>query len=1569
MAIHTGEHNPVAHFSDLTQRWLKTAFDAPTAAQLGAWEAIQSGDNTLVVAPTGSGKTLAAFLSAIDTLATSPRVENKRQRCRVLYISPLKALASDVERNLRSPLVGLAREAERVGACAPEITIDIRTGDTPAADRRRQAATPPDILITTPESLFLMLTSQARDSLRNVHTVIVDEVHAVAGTKRGSHLAVSLERLDDLLAVPAQRIGLSATVEPIEEVALFLGGQRPVTIVNPPARKELEISIVVPVDDLASPGVSLARQSTLASRPSAVATPMDIGDPHEEILSGGAAPTPSIWPHVEERIVDLINSHTSTLVFVNSRRLAERLTARINEIATERLARAAGADGLSVEPTAADSARPPTTPPAQLMGQAGASAGAEYVIARAHHGSVSKEQRALIEDDLKAGRIPAVVATSSLELGIDMGAVDLVIQVEAPPTVASALQRVGRAGHQVGEISRAAIFPKHRGDLVACTVVADQMDKRRLEPTRVVRNPLDVLAQQIVAMVSINESIPVDAVYSTVRRSAPFANLPVSAFDAVLDMLAGKYPADSFAELRPRIVWDRTTNTLSSRPGAQRLAVTSGGTIPDRGLFGVFMIGEQASRVGELDEEMVYESRVGDVFALGATSWRIEEITHDRVLVSPAPGQPGRLPFWHGDALGRPYEIGVALGSLCRAIESGSERDTTRRLSDIGLDARAADNLLRYLDEQREATGHVAHDQKLVIERFRDELGDWRIVLHSPFGARVHAPWALAISSRITEITGFDANIMHADDGIILRIPDTDDDAVVQAAIDALLCDADDIGVAVTNALTGSALFASRFRECAARALLLPRRDPGRRSPLWQQRQRSASLLSVAAQYPEFPIILETMRECLQDVYDVPALEGVLRAIAERRIEVVTTSTAQPSPFARTLLFSYVATFLYEGDSPLAERRAAALTLDTELLAELTGSAQLRELLSAEAIADVAAEVGYLTPDRHPSNLEQVADVLRIVGPLTTADLTHRSVKQEWIDQLIDQRRAITVRIAGAEAVAAIEDAGRLRDALGTALPTGIPDAFLDVSPDPVADLVARYARTHGPFTIEDVAAHFGLGASVVAMALARLQQRGVVVCGEFSPGRSGDEWCDAQVLRRIRRRSIAALRKEVEAVPAAAYGQFLPEWNYVLTPRSGVDGVLTAVETLAGAALPASLLETQILPLRVRDYAPQMLDELMSAGEVQWCGRGRLPNNDGWISLAPTDIAPLLLPPNVMPVGSDGVDGPATVAVIDVLRRGGSWLFREIAQLCPDLTSRELTDTLWELLWDGHVTTDTLAPLRATVSSPSKSSTRSARSRGSAYPRTRASRLGRQGLDRTNVGARIFGRWSLREESSANPTQRATATAQVLLERYGIVTRGSVTNEGVVGGFSSMYRVLSALEDTGTTRRGYFVEGLGAAQFAIPEAVDRLRTVARDLSGSAIDISGAPAPTVVMAACDPANPFGGALPWPKSAGDLDIGHRPGRKVGAVVVIRGGELMLYVERGGKSILGFSADESELVSALTHLATSGTGVSGLSTGLRHATIQRFNGNSVLTGETTIMFERAGFVATPSGMKLR
>ncbi|MCF6385539.1 ATP-dependent helicase [Mycobacterium sp. MBM] len=1502
------DNDPLARFSPLTREWFRGTFSTPTAAQQQAWSAIADGDNTLVVAPTGSGKTLAAFLWAIDDLAQHPG--DASSGTRVLYVSPLKALAVDVERNLRTPLSGLARVAQRAEVPAPTITVGVRSGDTTPKDRRDLISRPPDILITTPESLFLMLTSAARDTLTDVRTVIVDEVHAVAATKRGAHLAVSLERLDALLPRPAQRIGLSATVRPAEEVARFLAGSAPTTIVAPPADKTFELQVQVPVPDMTN-------------------------------LTEG-----SIWPDVEERIVDLVESHRSSIVFANSRRLAERLTSRLNEIHAER---------HGVELPAGPNPKVPAGAPAHVMAS-GQSFGAPTVLAKAHHGSVSKEQRALVEDDLKSGRLKAVVATSSLELGIDMGAVDLVIQVSAPPSVASGLQRVGRAGHQVGEISQGVLFPKHRTDLIDCAVTVERMRAGRIETMRVPANPLDVLAQHTVAAAAL-EPLDADAWFDTVRRSAPFATLPRSAFEATLDLLSGKYPSTEFAELRPRLVYDRDARSLTARPGAQRLAVTSGGAIPDRGMFTVYLASEseKPSRVGELDEEMVYESRPGDVISLGATSWRITEITHDRVLVVPAPGLPARLPFWRGDSVGRPAELGAAVGAFTGELAQLGSKEFRKRCAEIGFDDFATDNLWQLLDEQRQATGAVPSDTTLIVERFHDELGDWRVILHSPYGLRVHGPLALAVARRLRERYGIDEKPTASDDGIIVRLPDGGDEP---PGADLFVFDADELEPIVTDEVGGSALFASRFRECAARALLLPRRHPGKRSPLWHQRQRAAQLLDVARKYPDFPIVLETVRECLQDVYDVPALTDVMNGVAQRAIRLLEVETATPSPFAAAALFGYVGAFMYEGDSPLAERRAAALSLDTVLLAELLGRVELRDLLDPDVVTATTRQLQHLDADRAARDAEGIADLLRLLGPLTEAEIAERCAQADiggWLEGLRAARRALTVSYAGSTWWVTVEDVALLRDGVGVAVPVWVPAGLTESVPDPLGELLGRYARTRGPFSTEEAAARFGLGVRVAADVLGRLAGDGRLIRGEFTEVIAGasEQWCDTTVLKILRRRSLAALRAAVEPVSTAAYGRFLPAWQHVGSAHNrGVDGLAVVIEQLAGQPLPASAIETLVLPQRVADYQPAMLDELLASGEVTWSGMGQIGGSDGWIAFHLGDSAPMTL---AAPAEIEFNDHHrAIMAALGSPGQGGAYFFRKLVGAAAE---SDMRTALWELIWAGWVTGDTFAPVRAMLSGPRRSGAPAHRQR------QRPPRLSRYSLSQGQQRAdpTVAGRWSGLPSAAPDSTLRAHFQAELLLNRFGVLTRGAA--DGVPGGFAMLYKVLTAFEDAGRCQRGYFVESLGGAQFAAAPTVDRLRSY---LDG--IDPQRPQLHAVVLAATDPANPYGMALPWPEGA---EAGHRPGRKAGAVVALVDGQLIWFLERGGKSLLSFDADPEAAAAAAAALADL-VGAGRIPALL----VERVNGVAVLdhaAGEDhAAVLEAltgAGFARTPRGLRLR
>jgi ATP-dependent Lhr-like helicase len=1445
-------------FRPAVEEWFAATFPAPTLAQEKGWPSIQAGQHTLVFAPTGSGKTLAAFLAAIDRLMFSP-VPAKAERCRVVYVSPLRALAVDVERNLRAPIAGIARAAERRGEAFHLPVIGLRTGDTPADERARMVRQPPDILITTPESLFLVLTSQARAMLPSVEVVIVDEIHTMVASKRGAHLALSLERLHALARKPPQRIGLSATQRPLEEVARYLGGgepgrswrARPVEIVNAGARKSLDLTVEVPVEDMSRPG-------------GAGATPAD------GIIEGPAAAAAlrqSIWPAIHPRLLELIRAHRSTLVFVNSRRLAERMAAALNELAGEELV-------------------------------------------RAHHGSLSREQRTQVEDDLKAGRLPAMVATSSLELGIDMGAIDLVIQIEAPPSVASGLQRIGRGGHQAGAVSRGVIFPKYRGDLLAAAAITRAMHEGLVEETRIPMNPLDVLAQQVVAICA-GEEQTVDGLFDLVRRAAPFSKLPRAQLEGVLDMLSGRYPSDEFAELRPRLVWDRLRGTVRAREGAARLAVTNAGTIPDRGLYGVFLADGEGGgndgragtdkrrpggrRVGELDEEMVFESRPGEVFVLGASSWRITDIERDRVLVVPAPGEPGKTPFWKGDRPARPVELGRALGRLTRELGAAHRAEAIRRLVDEhDLDERAADNLVSYIGEQKEAAGVLPDDRTLVLERTRDEMGDWRLCLLSPWGGRVHAPWALVLQSRLRASLGVDVETVWSDDGIVVRVPDREEPPTGAD----LLPDPDEVEDVVVQELGGSALFAAHFREAAARALLLPRRRPGLRSPLWMQRKRAADLLKVAARYGSFPIILEAYRECLQDVFDLPALIALASGLRRREIRIMTVDTATPSPFSASLLFGYVANYLYDGDAPVAERKAQALSVDQRQLRELLGQAELRELLDPEATDELERARQALDESHRARSADRVHELLLRLGDLTADELRARvgppsrraadgssidaaGLAEQWTAELLRERRIIRVRLAGDERLVAAEDAGRFRDAFGVPPPPGLPQAFLDPTPNALSDVVSRYARTHGPFTANEVARRYAVGDGAIEGVLEDLTRAGRVVEGAFRPGGGGREWCEAEVLATLRRRSLARLRRQVEPAEPAALARLGLEWQGIVTgprpaTRGGPDALLDLVEQIQGYAVPASALETDVLPARLPGYRAEDLDALCAAGEVVWVGIGPLGERDGRVALFLADAVPLLHAPR-----ADPPDSELHEALRAHLARHGASFFTELAAAVPGTLARTALDALWDLVWAGEVTNDTPGALRAYLRPPSAASRRA--SRAAAFRSRRQS------------PPHAVGRWSRVARPAAgkgSSTARAKALAEQLLSRHGVLTRPAAMAEGIPGGFSALYPVLKALEEAGRIRRGYFVSGLGGSQFALPGALDRLRAV-REGAGNDEDVP----PAAVLAATDPANAYGAALPWPEK-----VSGRAMRGAGVHVVVVDGALAAVVTRGDGEVL-------------------------------------------------------------------
>ena len=1564
-ATGAGKGSTMEGFSAPVQAWFQGAFRAPTSAQIEAWEAIRSGANALVIAPTGSGKTLAAFLWAIDRLArekgakvprpgpaadpvSKPRHDEPSEGVRVLYISPLKALGVDVERNLRAPLVGITEACIAAGDVAPDISVGVRSGDTTSSERRRLASHPPDILITTPESLYLMLTGKTAETLRSVDTVIVDEVHALAGNKRGAHLALSLERLDSLLPQPAQRIGLSATVEPASEVARFLGGTAPVTVVRPPTEKRFDIAVEVPVEDMTNPPVIQAEMTNANSSP----------DEHR---------LGSMWPAIENSLYQRIIAASSTIVFTNSRRLAERLTARLNQIH--------GDD--------------------------------QPVLARAHHGSVSKETRAQVEEDLKSGALRCVVATASLELGIDMGEVDLVVQIDPPPSVSAGLQRMGRSGHQVGGASRAVFYPTHRSKLLETAVIAQRMMGGEIETLKVLSNPLDVLAQQTVAQ-AVGGTLNVDDWFTAVRRSAPFANLPRSAYVSVLDLVSGRYPSTEFASLRARVDWDRTSNTLTARPGAQRLAVTNGGTIPDRGLYRVVAGSADAggTRVGELDEEMVYETRIGEVFTLGTTPWRVRQITKDTVEVEPAFGVVAKMPFWRGDSPVRPVEVGIALGELAaRFSRSGrDETDVASALADAGFDGFATANTLAYLAEQKQATGYLPGSTTFVVERTHDDVGDWLLILESPLGLAVHAPWALAINARLRDQWGLEGKAVPSNDGIIVRMPDRDeldgpdwlpasvsevgarsstDDTSMLTAAGVFLFDPEEIAQTVQREVENSAIFASRFREAASRALILGSSKPGKRSPLWQQRLRASSLLEVAAKHQDFPIILEAMREVLQDVYDVGALTQTMVDITQRVTTIVEVETETPSPFARSLLFGYVGEFMYQGDTPIGERRLAALSVDPKVLRELLGDVPLAELFEADAVTEVEAELQRTKDGWQARGEDGLVDLLRALGPLTVeevgvrlgpSDRDSRSI-DDLIASAIAGRKLFETRMAATSYLAAIEDAGLLTASCGAVAPPGVPAAFMEVPDSPVQQLIARHMASNGPLRALDIAQRFGISPVTVLTALRELEDRGVVDSGLFLPEELADaravapgdvQWLARSVLERIRSRSLAILRGSVEPVSTSTFACFLTKWQYCGQRLNGVDGVYTALEQLNGVEMPASTWETLVLPARVADYEPSMLDELVTNGEIRWVGSGAIGARDGWVRFFAAGAQVRHTP------AEDSHRTELEQAILDELASRGALfagaLLDGLGGRGLSTAAAELADAIWSLVWEGLVTSDSVAALRArSRGGRGVQKTQRVRPRGRALTRrnlvglsrARSGSAGQRGGNAGPIEPSLSGRWSLTEEQGLGETTDGAATswAVEMLERYGIVTRGAVRAEQFPGGFAQAYRLYSDFEMAGTARRGYFVQGLGGAQFAATGAVDQLRATDDDLR-----LESRHHVAVALAATDPANPYGAALEWPEVLGE---GGDPKRNPGAIVVMVDGKPVFYLERGGRTALSdpSAPDLVREVGAKELVRTVRRG------DLATFTIEKVNGKPVRQSEWLQDLANAGFAEVPRGVTLR
>jgi ATP-dependent helicase Lhr and Lhr-like helicase len=1625
-------------FGSKVRDWFLASFAEPTPAQKLAWPAISSGEHVLLSAPTGSGKTLAAFLWALDRLSRTNDEHTSEdllpvapKGVRVVYVSPLKALSYDIERNLRAPLRG-------IGA---NIRVGIRTGDTSQAERAAMVRNPPDILITTPESLYLILGSRARSMLRRVETVIVDEIHALASVKRGAHLALTLERLEEHALAGrrdaiVQRVGLSATQNPLEEVGRFMVGPgRKVRILDTKQRKPLDLRIHVPVDSMTEP-----------DRLSFGAPERDPLEP----LPGGESTRGSLWPAIYPELLRLLREHRSTIVFVNNRRSAERVALRLNEMARAEEQTPAEQSEFSPEQASVDAssvAHEPTP-------TAGVTSSMGREIARAHHGSLSREERTIVEEQLKAGELPCLVATSSLELGIDMGAVDLVVQIESPKSVARGLQRIGRAGHGVEEVSKGRIFPKFRGDLLECAVVCRRMREGAIEQTVVPRNALDVLAQQIVAIAASAEdaalapeepgrivtgsksptsesprsnrcegSVPVDDLYALLKRTHSYAELPRTLLENVLDMLDGRYPSSEFGELRPRIVWDRLAGCIRARKGARQLSIANAGTIPDRGLYAVTL--PDGRRVGELDEEMVYEARPGQVFLLGASSWRIEEIGRDRVIVTPAPGVPGAVPFWKGDGIGRPKELGAAIGAFTRwAVD----QDAEVLVRDYDLDERSANNLLEYLREQQAATQVLPSDRTIVLERFRDEIGDWRLCVLSPYGGRVHAAWGLAISTRIRERCGIDGEAIWSDDGIIVRLPDVDPQAVEDSYrsqspdedaawtaggtaegfyADLVVFDPEEIEEAIVAELGSSALFGARFRENAGRALLIPRAYPGRRTPLWQQRLKAQSLLEVARHYPDFPIVLETYRECLRDVLDVPGLIDLMRGLTTRELSLVEVQTQSASPFAGSLLFDYVATYMYESDTPNAERRAAALSLDRELLRELLGQEELRELIDPVALARVEDELQHRSPHTQATGADALSEVLRHLGDLAARELEERVLDgldaRALLDGLERERRVVRVRIAGEERFIAADDAGLYRDALGVVPPGGLPNAFLADVPDALATLVGRYARTHGPFTTSELFERYGVD---VSAALRERECSGELVRGELRPAaamsaetqssrshsqqmpdsestkaqalgssqlpsreRDGREWCDVGVLRRLRRASLAVLRKEIEPVGERALTAFMPSWQgigrWAPSTREGSGGVQRlreALVVLQGLALPVSVWERDVLPSRTGSYSPTWLDSLCASGEIIWVGAGPLGRDSGRVALYFREDAPMLGPPHGVRTQPSE---PEHTMLRERLAAGPCFFGDLLAEL--EYSASTLARVLWDLVWAGEVTNDAWAPLRAPRLTLAPAGVTSARRAGTtrtlAMPSRQGPAAGRSSLrgGRFAASGQLQGRWSRTApvfeskvfDVEAQRLQRR-ALAELLLERYGVLTREHVVAEGIAGGFSAVYGALTELETLGVCRRGYFVEGLGGAQFALPGAVERLRMSQSAPQGSAL----------VLAAVDPAQPYGATLAWPRRENQP---RGPSRVAGAYVAFIDSQPALYLERGGRGILTLSSSVGEgapLLGALRALAE------GVRAGrLPAIALERVDGQPAIGCELEPILVELGFQQGPRRLTLR
>ncbi len=1469
-------HPALKPFHPIVRRWFAERLGEPSAPQREGWPAIAGGSDTLILAPTGTGKTLAAFLYELDSLIREGTREPLSNAIHLLYVSPLKALNNDVQRNLEGPIAELRARFEAEGERFPELRVAVRTGDTRASERARMLRRTPHILITTPESLHILLTSaRARSMFSALRAVIVDEIHAIAGTKRGAHLALTLERLTKVAPEPPQRIALSATQRPLEEIARFLGGCetpmpnekseafRPVQIVDCGLVKQMEMRIVSPVPDLAH-------------------------------VDG------TIWTSVYPLLLERIRGARTTLIFVNNRGQAEKIAARVNALA-----------------------------------------GSEMALP--YHGSLSRERRFLLEERLKAGELRALVTTSSLELGIDVGSVDLVVQLQSPKRVAAGLQRVGRAGHSLDAVSRGVFVPTFRDDALEELAIVAAMREGDVEPTHVVQNALDVLAQIIVAIAASETPAWTSAeLFDFVRRAYPYHALTRAAFDETLSMLAGKYPSDVAAELEARVFWDRVTDTISPARSARLVATISGGTIPDRGLYTVNL--PDRTRLGELDEEFVHESRVGDVFQLGSSTWRIRSIEHDRVVVVPAPGAPARMPFWHGEFMARAYHMAARVGALRRQLDDAATKDDLQRLQrEYNADEATIRSSVEYVQAQRWSTGIVPDDRTLVLEHFRDEAGSVRVVLHAPFGGRVNAPWGMALGRRMRERLGVDVQVQTTDDALMLRLPDLSETPPLEIV---LALGAEEAERLIVEEVGTSSVFGARFRMNAARALLLPRGNPRRRMPLWLQRLKAGDLLQTVRQFPSFPIVVETYRDVLQDAFDLPRLRDVLDALAAGDISVRVVKTELPSPFAQSLQFGFVMDWMYGDDTPRAEARAALLSLDRALLDELMGGEGADDATLA-ILDDVLARRRGTAPGRQARDADELAVLVDRAGDVSIDELNARVAPAgDWLRgdplaALSESRRLLGVRLnSSADEVRYIlVDAWpRYAAAFGDAMnlvslgvgerwmsaTEGVPDALRTVALTPKAarrEVLARFVALGGPLSVGDVVTRYPLDERWVERRLTEWEQSGTLVRGVFGGDRSVNRWCSRRLLEQARRRELALARKAIAAVSLQDFARFQQRWQHLdeTSRLSGSDATATVIEQLQGISRPAAAWERDYLPARITNYTPASLDALAASGRFVWCADPVVRSgNTAVVGAAHAALGRIRFFERgtgrlwIAPAPNDSALSTQAQEARDALRNLGASFTSDLLA-ATSLGPQRLRDALRELVAAGLVTNDTIGALRDVIrwkpvfpvkrgDEPDPTRWLPADFTPSPNRRIVQRRINPRSLarwkrpDRPDAGGAWGGRWSLvhtpgslgiaPDELGAD----AEAIARIWLARYGVVSRDWYRRERPAIPWREIYHELKRLEFRGDVRRGYFVAGLAGAQFALPEAVEMLRqTPTRD--------DGKPVAPVVMATSDPANVF--ALPL-SDGGRVDTIERP-RGVASILVTRAGRVEIAAERRGRRI--------------------------------------------------------------------